>query len=146
VSDTASSKLTATSMPVWLPAGGVNVTLDGGYDYTNIESNDTRNAGIETTLKRGNANAGINLAIPITSRREDFGAAIGDLNLNLYDGDDSLTDLGTLTDWAAGFNWRPTERLNFTVNHTARDVAPSLSQLGNPEIAPFNVPVYDLSR
>jgi len=145
-SDTATSKLTANSRPVWLPGGGVNVTFDGGYDYTNIKSNDTRNLGVETQLKRGNANAGVNVGIPITSRREDFGAAIGDLNLNLSAGVDHLSDFGTLTDWSAGFNWRPTERLNFTVNRTTRDVAPSLSQLGNPEIATYNVQVYDLAR
>jgi hypothetical protein len=145
-SDTASSKITATSQPVTLPGGGVSVTLDGGYDYTNITSEDTRNAGVETALKRGNVNGGINIGIPITSRREDFGAAIGDLNLNLSGGVDHLSDFGTLTDWSAGFSWRPTERLSFSVNHVARDAAPSLSQLGDPEIATFNVPVYDLAR
>lgn len=145
-SDTANSKITATNQPIWLPGGGVSVTLDGGYDYTNIKSEDTRNPGIETSLKRGNANAGINVGIPITSTREDFGAAVGDINLNLSAGLDHLSDFGTLTDWSAGFNWRPVETLNFTVNHTVREAAPSLAQLGDPEIATFNVPVYDLAR
>lgn len=145
-SDTANTKITANGRPVLLPGGEVSVTLDGGFDYTNIKSKDTRNAGMETSLKRGNANAGLNVGIPITSRREDFGAAIGDLSLNLAAGIDHLSDFGTLTDWSAGVNWRPTERLNFRVNYVVRDAAPSLSQLGNPEIATFNVPVYDLTR
>jgi hypothetical protein len=145
-SDTANTKITANGRPILLPGGEVSMTLDGGFNYTNIKSRDTRNQGREISLKRGNANAGVNIGIPITSRREDFGAAIGDLNLNLSGGIDHLSDFGTLTDWSAGFNWRPTERLNFRMNYVARDTAPSLSQLGNPEIATFNVPVYDLTR
>jgi len=145
-SDTANTKITVNGRPVLLPGGEVSLTFDGGFDYTNIKSRDTRNANLETSLKRGNANAGVNVGIPITSRREDFGAAIGDLNLNLSGGVDHLSDFGTLTDWSAGFNWRPTERLNFRVNRVVRDQAPSLSQLGNPEIATVNVPIYDLTR
>lgn len=145
-SDTATSKVTVTGRPILLPGGEIFVTVDGGYDYTNIKSEDTRNAGVETSLKRGDLNAGVNVAIPITSRREDFGAAIGDLNLNLSGGINHLSDFGTLTDWSAGLNWRPTERLNLRATYTVRDTAPSLSQLGNPEIATFNVPVFDLAR
>lgn len=145
-SDTASGKVTAMGRPVRLPGGDVSVTLDTGYDYTNIKSTDTRNAGIETSLNRGDINAGINVGIPITSRREDFGAAVGDLSLNLSGGVDHLSDFGTLTDWSAGLNWGPTERLSLSANYVARDAAPTLAQLGNPEIATFNVPVYDLTR
>lgn len=146
-SDTATAKLTAMGQPVLLPGGEVSVTLDGGYDYTNIRSEDTRNPG-ETKFNRGDLNGGVNVGIPITSRREDFGADVGDLNLNLSAGVDRLSDFGTLTDWSAGLNWSPLnlERLSLSANHTVRESAPSLSQLGNPEIATFNVPVYDLAR
>ncbi len=132
--------------PVLLPGGEVSVTLDAGYNWTSIDSEDTRNPGVETKLSRGDINGGVNVAIPITSTREDFGAFLGDINLNLNGGIDELSDFGTLTDWSAGLNWGPTQRLNFGVNYVVRDAAPSLSQLGAPEIATPNVPVYDISR
>jgi iron complex outermembrane receptor protein len=144
--DTLNSLVTAVGRPLQLPAGEVTLTLDTGFNFTRIESEDTRNPGVTTSLKRGNLSGGANLAIPITSRREDFGAAIGDLSLNLQGGVDHLSDFGTLTDWSVGLNWGITERLNFSVGYTVRDAAPSLAQLGNPEIATFNVPVFDLAR
>ena len=147
-SDTATGKVTAIGRPLLLPGGEVSLTADAGYDYTNIESEDTRNPGVTTKLNRGDVNAGLNVGIPITSRREGFGAGVGDLNLNLSGGIDHLSDFGTLSDWSAGVNWSPLnlERLSLSANYVVRDQAPSLAQLGNPEIATVNVPVYDLSR
>jgi len=144
--DTLNSLVTAVGRPVLLPGGELTVTLDTGYNYTRIQSDDTRNPGVTTSLKRGDLSAGVNVGIPITSRREDFGAAIGDLTLNFQGGVNELSDFGTLTDWTAGVNWGITESLNVNVSYVAREAAPSLSQLGNPEIATFNVPVFDLSR
>lgn len=144
--DTLNSLVTAVGRPLLLPGGELTVTLDGGYNFTRIESEDTRNPGVTTSLKRGDLSAGVNIGIPITSRREDFGAAIGDLSLNFQGGVNHLSDFGTLTDWTAGLNWGVTERLSLNASYVARDAAPSLSQLGNPEIATFNVPVFDLSR
>ena len=144
--DTLNSLVTAVGRPLLLPAGELTLTLDGGYNYMRIESEDTRNPGVTTSLKRGDLSTGLNVSVPITSRREDFGAAIGDLTLSLQAGVNHLSDFGTLTDWTAGLNWGITETLSFNVSHVMREAAPSLSQLGNPEIATFNVPVFDLSR
>ena len=143
--DTLNSLVTAVGRPLLLPGGELTVTLDTGYNFTRIESEDTRNPGVQTSLKRGDLSAGVNVGIPITSRRQEFGAAIGDLSLNFQAGVNELSDFGTLTDWTAGLNWSPTERLSFNVSRVVREAAPSLAQLGNPEIATFNVPVYDLS-
>lgn len=144
--DTLNSLVTAVGRPLLLPGGDVTLTLDTGFNFTRIESEDTRNPGVTTSLKRGDLSAGVNIGIPITSRREEFGAAVGDLSLNLQGGVNRLSDFGTLTDWTVGLNWGITERLNFNVSHVAREAAPSLGQLGNPEIATFNVPVFDLTR
>jgi len=144
--DTLNSLLTAIGRPLLLPGGEVSVTLDTGFNFTRIESQDTRNPGVTTSLKRGNLSGGVNIGVPLTSRREDFGAAIGDLSLNFQAGIDHLSDFGTLTDWTAGLTWGITERLSFNISRVVRDAAPSLAQLGNPEIATFNVPVFDLAR
>ena len=141
---TANTLSTLRGRPLYLPGGDVSVTLDAGYNWNRIESEDTRNPGPQTLLKRGNVNAGANITIPITSRAEDFGAALGDISFNAGAGVDHLSDFGTLYDWNVGLSWGITESLTLSATYVDRDAAPSLGQLGNPEIATLNVPVFDL--
>ena len=89
---------------------------------------------------------GANLAIPITSRRENFGAGVGDITLNLSGNWSNVSDFGTVNDWSAGITWGPTEKLSLGASYIVNQEAPSISQLGNPLIQSFNVPVYDFSR
>lgn len=144
--DALSSLATLRGRPLLLPAGEVSLTLDAGYDFDRIESEDSRGARGPATLRRGALSGGFNLGVPIASRREGFLDAIGDLSLSLSGGLDHLSDFGTLTDWNAGLNWRPTERLSLQGSYIVREVAPGLSQLGGPTIADFNVPVFDFVR
>ncbi len=138
----ASSKLTLRGTPVYLPGGELGTTFDVGYDWNRIESDDTRTL-LSSSLTRGNLNGGINLAIPIASRREGFLDAIGDVSLNLSAGFDKLSDFGTLYDWSAGLTWSPFDNLDLSATYVNRESAPSLSQLGNPQITTFNVPTFD---
>lgn len=140
----ATQKNTLAGNPFRLPGGEASLTLDAGYDWTRIESRDTR-APAGTQLTRGNLNGGASLNLPIASTREGFLDAIGDLSLNLGGGADYLSDFGTLTDWNVGANWKPTERLALQGSYIVREVAPGLSQLGSPQIVDVNVPVYDFA-
>ncbi|MGX7953253.1 TonB-dependent receptor plug domain-containing protein [Tsuneonella sp. HG249] len=140
----ATQKNTLSGSPFRLPGGEANLTFDAGYDWTRIESSDTRTIE-RTQLTRGNVNGGASLSLPITSTREGFLDAIGDVSVNLGGGVDHLSDFGTLTDWNAGLNWRPTERLALQGSYVVREAAPGLSQLGSPQIVDVNVPVYDFA-
>lgn len=143
---TADTQVTARTNPVRLPAGDVALTLDAEARWNGIRSTDTRNPGVLTDLSRQRLASGINLAIPLTSRDEEFLGVVGNLTLNLSGGVDELSDFGTLTDWTAGLTWGVTEKLTFNATYLNRDTAPTLSQLGSPELATLNVPVYDLTR
>ena len=57
-----------------------------------------------------------------------------------------VSDFGTVNDWSAGITWGPTEKLSLGASYIVNQEAPSISQLGNPLIQSFNVPVYDFSR
>ena len=140
---TATSKSTLIGNPILLPAGEVGVTLDAGYDWTRIESFDTRTLVAASALSRGDFNAGANVSIPIASRRDDVWAAIGDLSINIGGGFDRLSDFGTLGNATAGVVWKPVDPLTLNATYTVREAAPGLSQLGGPTIVNFNVPVYD---
>ncbi|BBC73796.1 conserved hypothetical protein [Altererythrobacter sp. B11] len=144
--DSASSLVTITGSPLYAPAGPVSVTFDAGYDWTRIRSEDSRTEVDRTELKRGDLSAGVNLGVPITSVRDDFGAAIGDLSFNASAGLNHLSDFGTLTDWSAGLTWSPFDILTLTGSRIVKEAAPTLAQLGNPEIATPNVPVFDLTN
>ena len=138
----ASSKLTVRGTPLFLPGGELGTTFDLGYDWNRIESEDTRNT-LATQLTRGNLNGGINLAIPIASRREGFLDGAGDISINLSAGFENLSDFGTLYDWSASLIWSPFENLDLSATYVNRESAPSLSQLGSPQITTFNVPTFD---
>jgi iron complex outermembrane receptor protein len=144
-SDSATAKMTAIGRPVQLPAGELAVTLDAGYDWDRIRSEDTRAPGIETELIRGDLNGGVNISVPIASRSDDVMAVLGNLNANLSAGVNHLSDFGTLTDWSAGLNWSPVEKLNLQATYIVREAAPGLNQLGAPTIVNFNVPVFDFA-
>lgn len=146
VNDSLTSLVTAVGRPITLPAGEVTTTLKAGFAYTGIVSSDTRTSLGETRLKRGDTSAGINLGIPLASRRNDVLAGLGEVNLNLSAGVDRLSDYGSLTDWSAGLTWGLTTKLNLQASYIYNQAAPSLTDLGNPLVQSPNVTVYDFTR
>ncbi|WP_374406014.1 TonB-dependent receptor domain-containing protein [Pelagerythrobacter sp.] len=143
----ADAKATLRGNPFMLPAGEANLTFDTGYSWNRIESTDTRTAMDDTFAQtRGNLSAGVNLGLPIASEREGFLGGLGELSLNLAAGVNHLSDFGTLADATAGLSWRPTERLSLQASYIWKEAAPSLSQLGDPVVTDFNVPVFDFTR
>tara|TARA_A100001391_G_scaffold7621_5_gene4915 strand:- start:27906 stop:30671 length:2766 start_codon:yes stop_codon:yes gene_type:complete len=143
---TINTLMTARGLPVYLPAGDVSVTFNTGYRWNGIDSEDTRNPGVKTSLNRGQLQAGVNVGVPLTSRDDDFLGAVGDISLNLSAGIDELTDFGSLYNWSTGVTWGLTDKLTLNASYINQEDAPSLSQLGSPEIATPNVPFYDLTR
>lgn len=139
------SQVTLIGRPLRLPAGEVSATINGGYNWANITSRDTRSAASAADLTRGRVLGGLNLALPLTSRRENVLGAVGDITLNLSAGYSHLSDFGNLTDWSAGITWSPTAKLGLQASYIVTEAAPTLTQLGSPRTETFNVPVYDFS-
>lgn len=146
VNDSVTSLLTVVGRPVRLPAGEIAATLKAGFAWTGIASSDTRTTAPDLRLRRGNASVGVNLGIPLTSRRNAFLPGAGDLTLNLSAGLDRLSDFGTLTDWSAGLTWGVTAKLGLQASYIVNAAAPTLTDLGNPLVQAPNVPVYDFRR
>lgn len=144
--DSLTSLATLSGRPVRLPGGEVALTVKAGFDYSGIESTDTRTSAGQLNLKRGDAQAGFSLDVPITSRREGFGAGIGDLSLNANGEVHRLSDFGTLYNWGGGLTYSPTEKLTLQASYVAADKAPTLTELGGPSILTENVSIYDFTR
>ncbi|MBF9150660.1 TonB-dependent receptor [Novosphingobium sp. 1Y9A] len=144
--DSLTSLATLSGRPLRLPGGEVALTVKAGFDYSGIESSDTRTATGQINLKRGDAQGGLSLDLPITSRKESFGAGIGDISLNANAEVHRLSDFGTLYNWGGGLTYSPTEKLTLQASYVAADKAPTLTELGGPSILTENVSIYDFSR
>ncbi|QYJ08166.1 hypothetical protein [Qipengyuania flava] len=140
----ATSLATVRGIALEIPAGEIATTFDFGYDWRRIESEDTRTL-VPTDLTRGDLSAGVNIVVPLTSRRTGFLEAVGDLSITGQAGINHLSDFGTLQDWTLGLNWSPFESLNLQATRIWREVAPGLSALGAPRVDRFNVPVFDFA-
>ena len=143
---TVNALVTGRTNPLYMPGGDTSLTLITGYRGNGIRSTDTRAAGGEIDLDRSRFQPGANLGIPITSREEDFGAAIGDLTLNLNGAVFEQSDFGTRLEWSTGLIWGVTERLTLSATYLANDVSPSLTQLGAPRIVTPNEQVFDIAN
>lgn len=146
LTDGVTSLVTVVGRPLALPAGDLAMTLKAGFAWSGITSSDTRNLPGETRLRRGDGSAGLNLGIPLTSRRNAVLPGVGDLTLNLSAGLNRLSDFGTLTDWSAGLTWGLTERLGLQASYLVNQAAPGLSDLGAPVVQTPNVAIYDFVR
>ena len=141
--DSVTSLVTVVGHPFKLPAGEINLTLRAGFTYTGQTSSASLEAAGPTRLRRGDASAGFNLALPLTSPREGFLGAVGEITANFSFGADHLSDFGSLIDYSAGATWNLTKRLGLQASYIVNQTAPSLPNLGNPVIPIFNSSVYD---
>lgn len=143
---TLSNLVTLSGKPFRMPAGEANLTVKAGYDYDRSMSEDTRTTVGDVTLRRGDVLGGVNLALPLTSKGEDFLGAVGDITLNFSGGLDHLSDFGTLKDWSAGVTWSPTSTLMLQASYIVDQAAPKLTQLAAPSVETYNVAVYDFTN
>lgn len=145
-SDSATTLATFTGSPLRLPGGQAALTVKAGFAWSALRSEDSRQLAAPARLRRGDAQAGLSLDLPITSRREGFGAALGDLSLNLNAEAHNVSDFGSLTAWGAGFTWGVTPKLTFAANYIASEKAPGLADLGAPATVTTGVALYDFTR
>jgi hypothetical protein len=138
----AEAKSTLRGVLIDLPAGEFSVTMDAGYSWDRITSSDTR-SNSDAQLTRGDLEGGLNVVIPLTSRRNYFADALGSFTLNGQVGFNHYSDFGTLYDWSAGLNWSPFGNLNLQATYVFNESVPGLASLGNPQTTTLNVPVFD---
>jgi outer membrane receptor protein involved in Fe transport len=144
-SDSATTLATMTGSPLRLPGGQTALTLKAGFAYSGLRSSDSRQLSAPANLKRGDAQAGFSLDIPITSRRENFGGKLGDISLNVNGEAHKVSDFGGLTAWGAGITWGVTPKLTFAANYITSEKAPGLADLGAPVTVTTGVALYDFT-
>lgn len=145
-SERIESLLTLSGQPFRVPAGPAALTVKAGTTWVDFTSEDARSTVGPVQLNRFRVQSGVNLAIPLTSRREQFGAGLGDITVNVSANLSHVSDFGAINDWSVGLTWGLTEKLSLQASYILNQEAPSISQLGNPAVQSFNVPVYDFAR
>lgn len=145
-SDRVEGLTTLIGRPLRLPAGELSATIKGGFTWIGFSSRDQRSLSGPVSLQRRRVLGGINLAVPMTSRREGFLGAVGDVTLSFGADLSHLSDFSAVNDWNAGLTWNPASRLSLQASYLVNQAAPTISQLGNPRTVSFNVPLYDFSR
>lgn len=147
INQSADAELNASGPLLRLPAGPLTASLKAGVELRSFDSESLRSDIFrETSLSRQRIEGQASFDVPITSRREAFLDAIGDLSLNLNLNAEYFSDFGTLTTIGYGLNWQPIEAVSFIASVTEEEGAPGIQQLGNPFIATPNARVFDFVR
>jgi hypothetical protein len=72
--------------------------------------------------------------------------ALGSLSVNANIAIDRLSDFGALTTTGFGANWRPRDGIELIFSQTDEQGAPTIQQLGDPQVLTPNVRVFDFVR
>ncbi|MBU3079493.1 TonB-dependent receptor [Sphingomonas sp. XMGL2] len=123
-----------------LPAGPITTTVRVGGTVTGFDSTSTR-AGLASSasLSRSQGEARIHFDLPILKRESPIGAFTANVNAGVV----PVSGFGTLDMHGYGFNWRPRTGLSVILSVTDTGSAPSIQQLGNPQVLTPGVRVFD---
>ena len=127
-----------------VPAGPVRTSIKIG-EAASWLSSDTLRLGVErdADLSRNTLSAQGSVDVPLTSKKNDVLPFLGDLSLNANAAVNELSDFGTLTTIGFGANWKPITGLSFIASHTRDQGAPTMSQLGGPQVVTEASRVFD---
>lgn len=148
-SQTDAGEIIATaSGPLFeLPAGSVRTTLRaGGVDTINRASAVQRGVATAANNSRAEGNARVNFDVPLTSRKNDILAGLGNITLNGNFGYRRLSDFGALLSYGYGVNWSPIDGMTLLASAIDSNNEPSVQQLASPVLTTPNVPVFDFTR
>ena len=134
---------TLSGSPLRLPAGEAQLSITSQARLVTLDTRARGRTVSDVGLERRGALIRGSVVLPVTSRREGFGGALGDLSLNANGGVQRLSDFGALTEYGYGVTWTPLSRVTLTASVIGEQAAPTLTQLGAPQLLTPNAPVFD---
>lgn len=146
-SNSGDLQLVANGPIAELPAGPLSASFKAGLSALGLDATSSR-SGIETSsdLSRTDVNGRASFDLPLTSRRNDILAAIGDLSLNVNAAFDRYSDFGMLGSYGYGANWKPRNGIGLIFSMAEDRNPPSVQQLGNPVVLTPDVRTFDYVR
>lgn len=136
-----------TGSPLSLPAGAITTTMKLGATLSDLSSRSTRSAiPVSTGLSRDDFSGQFSVDLPIASRTRGVLAPLGQLSANFNLAYNHLSDFGGLNTIGAGLTWTPVKPLNVVASWERDDGAPTMAQIGGPEVTTSGVRVFDYVR
>lgn len=130
-----------------LPAGQMRASVRLGAEQRRIDSFSADSTGERRgELERTTPSGRVGLIAPITSRRNEFGEAFGDVTVNATVSWAAPSDFTALSSVGYGGSWSPTRALRFSLQAEMSEAAPSLQQLGDPLLVTPAVSFFDPAR
>lgn len=127
-----------------MPAGPVTLSARIGGETRGLDGESVRGGLVEMRdLGRTSGSAQASLDVPIARRSRDVLAALGDLSINFNGEAETVSDFGTLVNVGAGLSWTPLPAVQFIASWQQREIAPSITQLGDPLSIDPNSRVFD---
>jgi hypothetical protein len=144
ISDSGNVQFVGNGPLIDLPAGPFSTTVKVGLTASGFRSSSTRGGFTQdTSLSRRDGSAQLNFDLPLASRKHHILGAIGDVTANANVAVDQLSDFGTLWTVGYGANWTPRDGISVIASATHDRGAPTIQQLGNPEIVTPGARVFD---
>ncbi len=144
VSNAANIQLLANGPLFTLPTGQLYASAKAGDTQSWLSSASQRfGATQDIDLSRNDANAQVNMDLPVASREHHVLGLLGELSLNVNAAVDQLSDYGALKAFGYGINWTPIPGYNLIVSHTNDQAAPTIQQLGAPAVDTPGVRLFD---
>ncbi len=128
-----------------VPAGRMRSALRLGVEHRTIDSlSESLASGLQRAeLERTTPSGRFTLAAPLTSRRSEFGQALGDISLNATASWADPSDFAALSSFGFGGSWAPIRTLRLSLQAESSEAAPALEQLGNPLLVTPDVSFFD---
>jgi iron complex outermembrane receptor protein len=138
------AELSLTGPALTLPAGDVQVTIEGRLDWNHLRTfstfsliNPHRNFSRSEQSIRGAVD------VPLTSRDTGFLHEIGNLDATAEYSRDHYSDAGTLNHYAFGLTWEPIPMLRLHGDLESTESPPPIEILGDPVVVTPDVRVFD---
>jgi hypothetical protein len=136
--------LTATGPLVALPAGPLQLTMEGRLGWNSLHSESTFSPLLGNgSFHRNEQSIRGAIDIPFTSRENGVGPGIGDSSADAEYALIHFSDAGTLHRYALGLTWEPTPVLRLRTSLEKTDAPPSMQLLGDPVFINSNVRTFD---
>jgi hypothetical protein len=146
-SDVGSAELVVSGSPFSLPAGTVTTSIELGGTLSGLNTRSVRSGVVASAdLSRDLFQGQFSIDVPLTSRKNNVLAALGDLSVNFNAGHEGYSDVGGLNSIGAGLNWKPIKPISFIASLNKEEGAPTMQQLGNPLVSTTGVRVFDYIR
>lgn len=127
-----------------LPAGDISLTGRVGGTLSRFDSSSLQRGTIRSAaLKRTSGLGALNIDVPVLDSPTRW---IGDLSLNANVQGETLSDFGTVRAFGGGFSWAPVKTVSVVGSYKDAETAPTVQQLGDPQIDTDAVRFFDYVR